>query len=332
MIRSFMVCGMAALLVMAVPGVAQDTSLTPSLPTARWITLGTSGGPPIQAERSQIANALVVGDAVYLFDVGNGVRRQMVMAKLPESKVRAVFLSHHHPDHNADMGIVMIAHWLYGRGVMTVTGPEGTKTLIDGLVAANAATVLASFSTAGPAKPALADTVKGVEITEPVDTPRLVYQDANISVEAINVPHYQDPPSVPLPRMPQAVAYRVTAGGRTFVYSGDTGPTDQLTKLAKGADVLISEVVEPAAITFQLNRIMAQAPAMVREGIIRGMTKNHLVPTEVGRIAKSADVKQVVLTHFVPSPETINESNTYVKGVQAVYRGKVTMANDLDEF
>ena len=40
---------------------------------ATWITLGTTGGPPLHAAAAPIANALVVGDDVYLFDVGNSV-------------------------------------------------------------------------------------------------------------------------------------------------------------------------------------------------------------------------------------------------------------------
>lgn len=91
----------------------------------RWVTLGTSGGPPVHVERSQIANALVVGNAIYLFDVGDGVRRQMAFAHLPEEKIKAIFLSHHHPDHNADVGPVMISHQTFGSAVMTIIGPEG---------------------------------------------------------------------------------------------------------------------------------------------------------------------------------------------------------------
>src|SRR5262245_47312943 len=73
-------------------------------PSAEWITLGTAGGPIVHASQAQIANAVVVGDAIYLFDVGNGVLRQMSAARLPLRGIKAVFLSHHHLDHNADVG------------------------------------------------------------------------------------------------------------------------------------------------------------------------------------------------------------------------------------
>ena len=55
--------------------------------TAPWVTLGTSGGPAVQRERSQIANALVTRGGSYLFDVGNGVQRQMALAGIAERDV-----------------------------------------------------------------------------------------------------------------------------------------------------------------------------------------------------------------------------------------------------
>jgi len=50
---------------------------------AQWVTLGTAGGPRLHANQAQIANAALVGDAVYLFDVGNGVLRQMAARSCP---------------------------------------------------------------------------------------------------------------------------------------------------------------------------------------------------------------------------------------------------------
>ncbi|MBL8549020.1 MAG: MBL fold metallo-hydrolase [Hyphomonadaceae bacterium] len=297
---------------------------------ARWITLGTSGGPNVQAERAQIANALVVGADIYLFDVGDGVRRQLALAGLRDAQVKAVFVSHHHVDHNAGLGPLIVAHGLFGAGALVVAGPEGTGTLVDGLVAANAPTMLASFPTSGPARPPLSQATRTIEIA-PTETPRIVYEDGAVRVSAISVPHFQQPPSIPLPRMPQAVAYRVEAGGRLFVYSGDTGPTDKLIAFARGADVLISEIVAPEAIATALARDMAAAPSALREAIVRGMTRNHLTPAEVGRIATAARVRQVVLTHFVPTPED-SPAGAFERDLRAHYRGDVKLARDLDAY
>lgn len=298
---------------------------------ASWVTLGTSGGPMVQKDRSQIANALVVGGSTYLFDVGNGVQRQMALAALPETQVRAIFLSHHHLDHNADLGPLLVTHWTFGKGVLPVYGPAGTKLLVSGLASANAPTELAAFPTGGPARPSLRKVVSGTDLLRNLNDTALVYSDENVRVWAIEVDHFQLQPSVPMKRMPRAVAYRVEAGGRTFVYTGDSGPSPRLVELARDADLLISEVVNLDAITVNLERQMASMPAAAREGIIRGMAVNHLAPEEVGKLALAANVKAVVLTHFVPNPRLGDEAS-WTRGISKYYRGPVRLANDLDQF
>ena len=300
---------------------------------ATWITLGTSGGPAVQADRSQIANALVVNGAVYLFDLGNGVQRQMALAGLSEGNIKAVFVSHHHLDHNADLGPLMVTHRTFFSGVLPVIGPAGTRQLIDGLAEANAPTVLAAFPTAGTDKPPLRDLFVVTEVAEAQQTPTLVFQDENVKVWAIGVNHYQQPPSIPLARMPDALAYRVEAGGRTFVFTGDSGPSARLDELVRGADVLISEIVVPSAIAANiLQSVKGPAPALTK-AIIEGMELNHLTSENVGRMAAQGKVGEVVLTHFVPSPEGVKGgTSSFTRALRRVFKGKVTMARDLGRF
>lgn len=297
-------------------------------PASEWVTLGTSGGPAVQRERSQIANALVTPGGVYLFDTGNGVQRQMALAGIAERDVKVIFLSHHHLDHVADLGPLLWTRWTFGGGPLTVVGPQGTKALVEGLIAASGPMTLAGYPVAGPAKPALADLVTAIEIPADLQEPTQIYADAQINVSAIGVDHYQSPPSIPLDHLPQAVAYRVEAGGRIIVYTGDSGPSPRLTRLARGADLLVTEVVEPDAIA----ALLARGNDAARAGIIKGMRVNHLTPAEVGRMAQAAGAKQVVLTHFVPSPENVPDKGVYTRGIGEFYSGPVRLANDLDRF
>lgn len=300
---------------------------------ATWVTLGTVGGPPIHASQSQIANALVVGDAVYLFDVGNGVLRQVDAAKLGVRRIRAVFLSHHHFDHNADVGPVLMSWWLFGTGApLPILGPPGTITLVNGLVAANAPTVDASFPTRGPAKAPLVTAVRATDFAAEMRTPVVVYQDENVRVSAIGVDHFQVPPSAAPSAPPHAVAFRVEAGGRTIVYSGDTGPSAGLRTLARDADLLVTEVVDLRAIDASLRASMPQAPAAVVEDLVAGMAKNHLTPQAIGELARDTRVKRVVLTHFVPGYEQQPDAANYTRGIAPAYAGPVSLARDLDRF
>lgn len=146
------------------------------------------------------------------------------------------------------------------------------------------------------------------------------------------VDHYQVPPSVPIADMPQALAYRVEAGQRSYVYSGDTGPSEGLVRLAQGADYLFAEVVDLVGIADRIARTLPHAPATIRSNVVAGMERNHLTPQAIGKIAAEAGVKCVVLTHFVPIPEQLKSPRELVSGVREHFKGRVVMARDLDSF
>lgn len=312
---------------------AQPASADSTPPSAAWITLGTAGGPPLHGEVAPIANALVVRDAVYLFDVGNSVLRQLDAAGLAVRQLQGVFISHHHIDHNADLGLVMVQNWLFGsRKPLPVVGPPGTSQLVNGLVAAHAPTELASFAVAGKPNPPLGSAISAQDLPGTLERATVVYQDERITVSAISVDHYQVPPVAPLAVLPTAVAYRIEAGGRSFVYSGDTGPSPRLGLLAKGADVLVAEVVEVEAIAASLKATMPQAPQLVVNGIAGNMSANHLEPEVIGDIAEAAGVRQVVLTHYVPTLSTLGDAAALKQRIIRRYRGTVSLARDLDRF
>ena len=76
---------------------------------SRLVVLGSAGGPTPKPNRFPAAYALVVGDDVYLVDAGNGVAQQLARAGIGINRVRHVFVSHHHSDHDADIGTVTLA-------------------------------------------------------------------------------------------------------------------------------------------------------------------------------------------------------------------------------
>jgi ribonuclease BN (tRNA processing enzyme) len=87
-----------------------------------------------------------------------------------------------------------------------------------------------------------------------------------------------------------------------IVFSGDTGPSDALTELAKGADVLVTEVGQPEEIVelYKKNGTWERRPPEEREAFLRHMKEEHVTPEDVGKMAAKAGVKMVVLTHLLP--------------------------------
>ena len=306
---------------------SNPTSAGESEPSVEWITLGTSGGPGLVADRAQIANALVVDGAVYLFDVGNGTRRQLVRSGLSITDVQAVFVSHHHIDHVAELGQILIARWLrdLGEKTMPVYGPDGTGTLVGGLVEAYAPTVNASYTVLDRKPlPLLSETAQTHDIPV-INEPEQIFQDANIRVSAITVDHFLIPPNIELEKLPSGLAFRVEAGGRSYVFTGDTGVSANLEKLSKDADVLITEVVDPNAIAVSVHRRDGSSESV--DSLVTSITTNHLSPDQIGEIAARAGVKKVVLTHYVGFT-----ASSDISGLCSRYDGPVVLANDLDRF
>jgi ribonuclease BN (tRNA processing enzyme) len=318
---------LAALVLFAAPAGAAGPSQQ-----AQFVTLGTGGGPLTRVKRSQPANALVVNGAVYLFDAGDGTQRQLTAAGLSLHAVRAVFVSHHHIDHVGGLAPLLVTRWLLNeRTSLPVIGPPGMTGMVDGIAAAYRATELAPITIGGPPMPAIRTTLAPQELSGTLDMPTLIYQDANIRVLAITNDHYHFPPGSASAIAARSYAFRIETAGRVIVYTGDSGPSAHLEALAAGCDLLVSEVIDMQAMAAVLARA-ADIPAAARGPLMAHMTQDHLTPENVARLATSAGAKRVVLTHLSPGMD--NEAGTagYIAGMAAIYRGPVTVANDLDRF
>src|SRR5512138_1141212 len=81
---------------------------------ARLILLGTAGGPRPRKTRSAPAQVIVINDVAYVVDCGDGIARQMVLANVPLPRLRHIFLTHQHSDHNADYGNLILLAWTAG--------------------------------------------------------------------------------------------------------------------------------------------------------------------------------------------------------------------------
>ena len=79
-------------------------------PASRLILLGTAGGPTPKKTRSGPSQIIVIGDRGYVVDCGDGVARQMMAAGVFRT-LRHVFITHHHSDHNADYGTLLLLAW-----------------------------------------------------------------------------------------------------------------------------------------------------------------------------------------------------------------------------
>ncbi|MFZ3323215.1 MAG: MBL fold metallo-hydrolase [Usitatibacter sp.] len=278
---------------------------------SRLILLGTGGGPTPKPNRSAPANVIVVNGASYVIDCGNGVGRQMVLAKLKLSSIRSVFLTHQHSDHNADYGNLLLLAWGTDLAKRVDTyGPPPLAEMTRLFLALNDYDIRTRVADEG--RPPLKDLIVPHEIT----TDGLVMQDENVKVTAALVEH---PPVAP------AFAYRFDCPDRSIVFSGDTRPSKNLVKLAQGADVLVHEVMYLPAIE-QLIAGDTNAKTLRAH-----LLASHTTTEEVGKVATEAGVKTLVLSHFVPGGYPFLKDEVWFDAVRPHFSGNLIVGHDLQE-
>lgn len=300
-------------------------------PDVQVVTLGTGGGPALRVERAQTSNAVIVDKDVYLVDSADGVLRQIRAARIPIERIKAIFITHHHFDHNAGLGPLIAHRWLVGNhSALPVLGPPMTSQMVKHLARAYRAMELAPITIGGPQTPPIISTVDVRELPANPMEPVVIYRDENVTVSTVLNDHYHFAEGSPEQKASRSYAFRFEAPGRSIVFTGDTGPSSRIERLARGADVLVAEVID-------LPRIEASLRANPRDGfpideLIEHLRQDHLSPTQVGEMAARANVKMVVLSHIVPGWDGETDLSGYTRGIDAHFKGPVHLARDLDRY
>jgi ribonuclease BN (tRNA processing enzyme) len=323
----YLAAGATALPAFARIATAQQTEVVPK--GTRVVTLGTRSGPTADLSRAQSSNVLITNGIAYVIDAGDGVSRRLIRLGVNFRDIANIFITHPHSDHTAGLGALMM--WLYDRGnpsrVVGIYGPPGTAASAQALlqfVNINAEIRISDGTKSIPATKLFS----GKDVDE-----GLVFQDANVKVTAVENTHFHFAPASPGYGKYRSYAYRFDAADRSVVFTGDTGPSDAIAGLAKGADLLISEVTNPVD-EFTAEQIKAglwqRMTSDEQKNSIRHHVEEHLLPEDLGKMASRANVKTVVMTHVQPSPN--NDYSRYIEEVKKHYSGQVLVAKDLMEF
>jgi ribonuclease BN (tRNA processing enzyme) len=277
----------------------------------RLILLGTGGGPRPRKESSGAAQVIVAEGVAYVIDCGDGVARQLAFAGVPLPSLRHIFLTHHHSDHNADYGNLILLAWASGLSSrVDAWGPPPLDEMTKLFLQMNAYDISTRISNEG--RVPLAPLVNVHELLEGGE----VMRDERLRVTAALVDH---PPVVP------AFGYRFDAADRSIVISGDTTPSERLIELAKGADVLVHSALYVPAV----DRLVARVPnaSALKASIIAHQTSAE----DAGRVAQAAGVRTLVLSHLVPADDPKVTAKMWVGAARRQFRGNVIVGRDLLE-
>ncbi len=216
------------------------------------ILLGTGVAIP---QKDRVQSGLIVDAgrgnkySPVLFDCGCGVLQRIYQSGYRHTHITNIFLSHLHLDHCGDLLALVKANWLCDTIELNLWGPVGTGQWLDNLLSAY---------------PYMQDKAE-IEVTELV--PGQVAGVEGLQVECVHTVHT-------LP----SLGFKVTSGGKTLLYSGDTEPVDDLVKASEGIDLLIHECSFPD--TF--------------------IVTNHTTPGALAEKIEGTSIGLIVLTHMYP--------------------------------
>jgi len=210
--------------------------------------LGTNGW--FDTETGQTPCILIDSQEEYvILDAGNGIRK-MDSYITDTKKPILLLLSHFHIDHSA--GLHILPKFAFPQG-MTILGQPGTKRTLSRLV------------------------------KSPFMAPlELFRKDMQVDVRDLRIGKNRFGPlnieTLPLIHKDPCFGFSFSLEGKKIAYCTDTGVCENLAKLAKNADLLISECSW---------RVRNQIPDWP-----------HLAPEDAADIAKKAGAKKLILTHF----------------------------------
>ena len=264
------------------------------------IFLGTGGSIPTP-KRGLSAIAIRRKNELLLFDCGEGTQRQMIKTRIRFHRKTKIFVTHMHGDHVLGLpGLLQTMSLLGRRKDLEIYGPKGIKDFIEAInqtVHFSLTFTLKVFEIEG----GLACEEKEYSVeTAPSDhiDPSLSYafiekqRPGRFQIKKakeLGIPEgslWSKLQSGEIVKLPdgKVVKPSMVLGsprlGRKVVYTGDTGPSESVRRLAENADLLIHEA------TFE------------DEMKERAIEDGHSTPSMAAETAKKAGVKKLVLTHI----------------------------------
>jgi len=310
---------------------------------------GSQGGPGVVNGLAGPGTLVRYGDdgddcnAVRIqFDAGRGTNMRLSQVGVAPGQLHAIFFTHMHSDHVEGFIDIMQLRWH--------SSPTGPK--IDVVCSADAVSPLGHTLSCGKFAGHIGDTlIQSGEIAqrvsedktrppggpaeltniitfEPNDEPQVVWTSGDVKVSAIRSTH-----------IPGHASYRADTPAGSVVIGGDAGndavtpprassTSDQVEKLAKGADVIVHSVIHP---------IMAPDKG---SGFPPLIYYRQSTASDLGALAQRAGAKHLVLTHLIPPigaarldryqiPAVLTEAD-YRKPVEdSGFKGHIVVGTDL---
>jgi len=258
---------------------------------------------------------------VILADVGDGAAEQLAKAGVRIDDVQTVLISHLHFDHTGGLfAFLALRYQTSGATPVTIYGPVGTRDTVSRLFAAMepGGRAIQTMRLSGGADAG----VKVVEIGDGAS-----FELGGVKVTATDNSHYvtlkpSTEPSVSL-------SFRFDTPERSILYTGDTGPSAKVEALCKGVDLLVSEMMDPSLAIAHIKATRPGGPPAIYALVEDHFRREHLSPTEVGKLAAACGAKTVVATHIALERDELPAAR---QQIAAEFKGKVILGEDLQTY
>lgn len=279
----------------------------------RITALGT-GRPFVRRSQANTSWFIELGNGEkFMMDFGAGSQMNFTALEIPYEDVTAYFVTHLHADHVGDFPNVWVGGWAGGRlRPLEVWGPSGrekrhgTKHFIDTQVDSYAWDTMTRVGLLPAA---------GAKVTVhefDYATPQTVYERNGVVVKSFPAVHIYDGP----------ISYRLEWNGLTFIFSGDTTPSQFMIDHGKGADLLIHEAFNTT------KQLMERSGYDERTAVGIGSVA-HTSPEDAGKILAEVNPRHAVLYHHFNDFDTAPEIEL---DVRKNYDGPLSLARDLMVF
>ena len=275
----------------------------------RLVLLGTQGGPFIRSYNPTPSASLIeYNNTPFIIDTGYGITLKLIEAGIALPSLKYIFITHHHSDHNLELGPLLYNSWLAGLATrVNVYAPAGLKSLLHFYWESNRFDIETRISDEG--RPDIRELVIPHEYKEGA-----VMSIPGVTISALKNIH---------PPVKESYAIRFKLDEKIVVFSGDTAYYPPLAEFARGADYLIHEVMYGPGIDALAKR--RPNAAKLKASIL----SHHTLAEDVGRIAEEANVKTLILNHFVPPDDKSITDAVWINAVSSTFKGKIIVGKDL---
>lgn len=272
--------------------------------------LGTRGPEILDGQASTSYLIWLDNKARVIIDMGAGSLQRFEQSKANFEDIDLILFSHFHVDHSSDFpAYIKGAFFTQRTKDLHVLGPTGTE-----FVASAEQFVERAIGSKAGMYPYLGNVLdknspsaykikaKNIQWSYSDLNIKTIYNRNDITVKTVSTHHGPFP----------SQGYRVELAGCSIAFSGDmSGRLRAMPDLAKNANILVAHNAIPENAT--------GVPALL-----------HMTPSYIGKMAKQANVKLLLLTHLMKRSLSVKKQTLQL--IRKSYKGKVLYPNDLDSF